>query len=156
MLYSYSVTINILILTHSSDRLECWHTFKGAEINILLLFEFLLQFVPKLERLVVHGKTRKGEEPIFWEHFTDLSDYLIDFVSKMGNLVAFCFTGFDIQPFVLEAVRSRLSEEILPNRPSLWFYFGRVLPNANDPSVPRVHYDEIVNPIDPFNALPMF
>ena len=74
----------------------------------------------------------------------------------MGNLVAFCFTGFDIQPFVQEAVRSRLSAEILPNRPSLWFYFGRVLPNANDPSVPRVHYDEIVNPIDPFNALPMF
>lgn len=71
----------------------------------------------------------------------------------MENLVALCITGFSINPKAIREVNRRIAEDILPVRPSFWFHLGYDAIAANDPSVPRIHY-EIVNPIDNFYTAP--
>ena len=120
-----------------------------------MLFQYLVEFSPKLERLVVHGSSPINDD-ICWEAPIDLGQLLIEFLSKMKCLIIFSFTGYNIQPDVQEAVRAHVAAEIRPDRPSFWFHLGKSLPKANDPDVPRIHYDEIVKPTDPFHALPQF
>ena len=118
------------------NRLECYHTFKGIEMNIIMLFQYLEKFAPKLERLVLHGHTPLLTDDICWESQIDLGQQLIDFLSKMKFLVAFSFTGYNIQPVVQDAVHGHAAAEILPGRPSFWLHLGKSLPKANDPSEP--------------------
>ena len=125
------------------------------EANIVMLFKTLAKIAPKMERLVLHDEYSYFPN-IFWESQTDLGQLIVEFLSKMKNLVAFSFTGYKIEPDVQEAVRGHVATEILPGSPSFWLHLGKSLPEANDPGVPRVHYDEIVHPIDPYYALPKF
>ena len=46
------------------------------------------------------------------------------------------------------------SREIVSQRPFLWIHIGPRLLNATDPSVPKIHYNELVNPFDPYIAPP--
>jgi len=104
---------------------------------------------------VLHGQSLLTDD-ISWKSRINLGQQLIKFLSKMKCLVAFSFTGYTIQPDVQEVVHSHVATEILPSRPSFWYHLGKSLPKANDPDVPRIHYDEIFNPIDPYYALPQF
>ena len=79
------------------NRIECWDAFLGIEANIVMLFESLVKFAPKLERLVLDCYCPLTDD-IFWESQTDLGQQLIEFMSKMKCLVAFSFTGYTIQP----------------------------------------------------------
>lgn len=48
---------------------------------------------------------------------------------------------------VMNAIKSRVEEEVVPERPSLWFHLDRILPKASDQSVPPIHYHQMVNPV---------
>ncbi len=86
-----------------------------------------------------------------------MGDFLFNFISKMELLVALCFTSFRVHPDVFKELNRRVTEEIVPLRPpSFWFHLGPKPPNANDHSVPRIHSDEIVHPIDWFYSPPKF
>ncbi len=103
----------------------------------------------------VSNKTdeRRGTDPhqmILHPHF------LVPFVTKMTRLVCLCLVGFDCDPSEVQQLNQRFTREILPNRPEFWFYVGPQLPEGNDQTVPRVHYDEIICPIDAFRAPPIF
>ena len=79
----------------------------------------------------------------------------MDFATVMERLVALCFLGFRITPNVARKVNRRLMEEVIPLRPSFWFYIETLqtqFPNVNDTRIPRIHHDEIVNPIGGFNT----
>lgn len=85
-----------------------------------------------------------------WDH-ENFQHYLCDFVITMKNLVAFCFVSYTrFNATSLSGLNQKFSEMILLSRPAFWFHFGRHLPLANDPNVPRIHYDEIVCPINHF------
>jgi len=75
------------------------------------------------------------------------------FVKGMPNLIALCLTGFPIDQSELG---DQFTAEIVPDRPDLWFHFGSELPKASDLSIPRIHYDGIVNPINPYYCPPRF
>ena len=78
---------------------------------------------------------------------------LVSFVSQMDHLVALCLSGFRIDPNVILRVERRVAEEVCRERPSFWFYLARGRP-GNDPKIPRIHYDGIVDPIDWYFAPP--
>jgi len=94
--------------------------------------------------------------PPNWEPPLDIVDFLVNFISKMGHLVAFCLTALRLDPSIVEEVKRRVAEEILPDRPSFWLHLDLDLPKENDPSIPRIHYDQIVNPLNYFDAPPSF
>ena len=84
-------------------------------------------------------------------------DYLVSFVSNMNHLVAFCLAGNRIDAGFADLVKQELTNKILPLRPALYFYVGKELDDElKDVIAPRIHYDEMIYPINPFDALPPF
>ncbi len=65
---------------------------------------------------------------------------------KLDHLVALCFAGFRVTPKVVYKVILRVKRE-LPHRQAFWFFLGKNLPKANDLSAPRIHIQEVVEPI---------
>jgi len=126
------------------------NAFSTSQIHDLL--RDLTKTSPRLERLVLIANRHCSQQN--GRNATQLEDFLITFVSKMESLVALCLVGFEMDTTVLEGVKKRLNQEIVSQRPSLWIHIGPKLPNATDPSVPKIHYDEIVNPFDPYFAPP--
>ena len=84
---------------------------------------------------------------------TSLQKSILPFVKETPHLVALCLVGFPIDPVV---VQQQLIKEIVIDRPAFWFHVGPKLPKASDVSIPRVHYEGIVHPNDPFFAPPRF
>ncbi len=85
------------------------------------------------------------------------SEYLVSFVSKMKRLVALCLAGARIDVGFADLVKQELTDKILPLRPALYFYVGKELSDEDrDVSAPRIHFDEMMYPINPFDALPPF
>ena len=89
-------------------------------------------------------------------NYAALEDFLLHFVKEKKKLVTLCLAGFQIDPSTVERVHQRFLKEILPLRPPLWFHLGTELPKVNDTTVPRIHYNGIVNPVDAYFAPPQF
>jgi len=85
----------------------------------------------------------------------ELEEFVVEFAKGMVHLVCLGFFGFRFDSSAAEVIEKRLTEEVVPLRPAFWFHLGRRLPNENDDSVPRVHYEGIVNLCDPcFSIVP--
>jgi len=72
----------------------------------------------------------------------------------MPHLVALCLAGLAIDSNGV--VKRQLIEEVIPERPAFWFHLNRYLPKTNDPSVPKIHYEEIVHPLHAWDSPPRF
>jgi len=83
-----------------------------------------------------------------------LEDLFVGFATEMDRLVALCFAGFKVTPKVVHKVNRRVKREIIPHRPAFWFHLDENLPKANDLSVPRIHIQEVVEPIDVYCPTP--
>ncbi len=115
--------------------------------------------LPYFERLIFKVekgifKVEKGEAQAF-ENFPDFEKLIVKFVKEMTHLVALGLFGFPFDPSAAEEIRRQLTEEVVPHREAFWFHLGDQ-PEENDSSVPRIHYDEIIAPIDSFFAPPKF
>jgi len=86
----------------------------------------------------------------------DLADFLVQFILKMDHLTALCLVFYELDPSLIPQVHQRIVEEILPLRPALWFYLDRKLPNGVEPSVPAVHYRDMVLINNKFDPVPTF
>ena len=105
-----------------------------------------------LERLVLFAQTDPlKRSPDRYDK--QLQDSILPFVKEMPHLVALCLAGFPIDSSVVE---EQFMAEVVPDLPSFWFHLGPTLPKASDISVPRIHHEGIVYPIDPFDAPPHF
>ena len=133
-----------------------WETNDQIDASHLQRFgDALRKCSPGLERLVLINKTDKRHEKN--PHRMILHpNFLVPFVKEMKHLVCLCLVGFDCDPSEVEKLNQRFNGEILIDRPSFWFHVGPKLPEGNDQTVPTVHYDEIVCPIDAFRAPPRF
>ena len=87
-------------------------------------------------------------------YYAPLQDSILLFVKEMPHLVALCLTGFPIDHTFVEQLLSDQTEK--ESRPAFWFHLGPKIPKASDLSIPRIHFDGIVDPIDPFEAPPRF
>jgi len=90
-----------------------------------------------------------------WKSSSQIGDLVVGFATEMDHLVALCLAGFCLNPNAIRQVNRRVKKEILPQRPAFWLYLAGEVPVGNDPKIPRVHYDEIVNPIDGFYSPPL-
>lgn len=61
-----------------------------------------------------------------------------------------------MDPKVAEVIKRRLTEDLLPERPALWIYIDQEFPKATDLFIPKIHFDEIVDPVDRICAPPRF
>lgn len=119
----------------------------------------LLKLSGTLERLVLlynaEGFPVCWDAKECWDCPSNIEHLLVDFAVKMDHLVALCLAGFLIDPKIIGNVYQRVEKEILPLRPSFWFYLAGQRPAENDCSIPRIHYDEVVNPTEGFFAPPL-
>ena len=119
------------------------------DLSNLPFFFRTLKICKNLERVALVTEARKRSSM----YYTPLQDSILPFVKGSPNLAALCLVGFPIDPFV---VQQQLIKEIVPNRPAFWFHLGLELPEASDLSVPRIHFNSIVDPVNPYEAPPHF
>jgi len=107
-------------------------------------------------RDIAHHKMHYKEDDFYYDIYfpvndkplvkcTELEEFIVEFAKGMTHLVCLGFFGFRFHSSAAEEIRRRITEEVVPLRPAFWYHLGRQLPNENDVSVPRVHYEEIVN-----------
>ena len=131
------------------------HKFEGLMLNTVM--NALLE-TKKLERIVLYeemmDKDLGGDGPNRPNPLE--SQELFKFVNDMPHLVCFCFitTIFELERGFLAKLKSKFDEYILPIRPAFWYHVGHSLPEPTNPTVPRIHFDEIVSPIRYFEMLP--
>ena len=107
----------------------------------------------KLERLVLIDA---GTIPLLdWKHPPEFSDFLVDFTAKMTHLTCLCLAFKQMDGVLMKAIKERVEEEVVIERPSLWFHLGWDIPNVSDPGVPAIHYHQMVNPMH-FSTPPFY
>jgi hypothetical protein len=109
--------------------------------------------------LVLYQQESDYRDELEWNpaEFPDVSlqtEFLFSFVDQMEHLIAFCLS-VNINHQVIKVLETRFLQEILPHRPAFWSHLGSSLP-TNDCRVPRVHFDEIISPINYFDSPPKF
>lgn len=146
-MYIYSVKFLFLFI----DRLELIN-FKGS--LLLPLLKSFLTNSPQLERLVLldgdcDASSSEWDRP---DDLSEMADSIVNFALKMPRLVALCINFYHLDWLELnEVVNRRIKEEVLLSKPYFWFYFNwkrRPLPSF--PSVPFIHYHEMVMPSPPW------
>ncbi len=90
-----------------------------------------------------------------WNHPPEFADFLVDFTAKMTHLYCCCITFKQMDANLMKAIKERVEEEVVIERPALWFHLGRDVPDASDPGVPPIHYHQIVEPIS-FTTPPFY
>lgn len=135
------------------NRLE-WKNGLDDNADVLALLRSILERSPRLERLVLYA-VKTNHSSCDRCLIQDLQDYLVTFVKKMPKLVALCMSGFQFND-AIGSVKRQLIDQVLPERPALWFHLDSNHPKENDRSVPWIHNAGIVNPIDWFDAPPIF
>ena len=78
-----------------------------------------------------------------WKHPPEFAD----FTAQMNHLTCCCLTFKQMDIDLMKAIKERVEEQVVMERPSLWFHLGRDLPDASDPGVPSIHYHQMVEPI---------
>jgi len=117
----------------------------------LIAFFKALKRCTTLERIVLYAvKNNLEREPVY---NAPLQDAILPFAKGMYHLVALCLVGLDIDASV---VGVQLTTKIVPDRPAFWFNFSQKLPKASDLSIPRIHYEGILKPNNPYYAPPLF
>jgi len=110
---------------------------------------------PLLERLVVHiegNEGRDGEDDCL---ATKLEETIVEIVEQLQHLVLLVLIGFPMNSKVVRRVNQRLTQDVLPLRPALKFYLDAVtFPDATDPTVPRIHCNEMIHPQEQYYAPP--
>jgi len=98
-----------------------------------------------LERVaLIDGGSEKLPD---WKHPPEFSDFIVGFTKKLTHLTCCCLTFNQLDVDFMKEIKTRVEEEVVTERPSLWFFMGRTLPEASDEGVPAIHYHEMVNPI---------
>ncbi|XP_046443824.1 uncharacterized protein LOC124193876 isoform X3 [Daphnia pulex] len=133
-------------------RLQYAYEYEGEIMPNRAVLNTLLD-CKRLERIVLYEEDGPN---IPWKS-QELQDVLLKFVSSMPNLVCFCFiTASEIEPGTVAELKKKFDELIVPIRPAFWYHVDQSLPRATDPTVPRIHYDQIVSPINYLEMSPEF
>jgi len=88
-----------------------------------------------------------SEKLVAWKHPPEFADFLVGFNAKMTHLTCCCLTFNKLDVDLMKAIKERVEEEVVTDRPSLWFYMDRSLPEASDEGMPSIHYHQMVKPI---------
>jgi len=137
--------LNKLHVVISIFRLEWWHEDEEYPATALLYLKAILKESVNLERLaLIDGGS--------YESFAlspppELANVLVEFTSKMDHLTCCCITFNYRSVDLMKKIKQRVEEEVVTERPSLWFHLDRRIPEASDLGVPWIHYHQIVRPM---------
>lgn len=132
-----------------------WRIGQNDAPHLLILLRTLLKCSSStFQRIVLCGLQLGGTCINDNDEYAELEDFILPFVKGMPHLVALCLIGLPIEP--TELFKRQITEEVLPHRPAFWYYLGESYPKENDPSVPRIHFNDIVYDFDPFYYPPPF
>lgn len=129
------------------------HRMEFTKFSCSLLLPLLKSFFknsPQLERLaLLDGDCEESSSE--WDRPDDLSkmaNFIVQFSSNMPRLVALCINFYHLDWFdLIEEVNWRITEEVLPSKPSFWFYFGPDgRPTPSNSNIPFIHFQEMVSP----------
>jgi len=133
-----------------------WRLSDDRGISSLLhLLEALLESSKNLkyfERLVLMVYSRNRYYA--FDRNAQFEELIVKFAKGMKKLVCLGIFGFPFKRSSVRLIQQKLRKEVLPLRPTFWFRVGNELPVENDTSVPRIHYDEMVRPIDRYHVPP--
>jgi len=108
-----------------------------------LILKALLEKSPLLERLVLIDG---GSDILPLSPPHKFLDHILEFASKMTHMSCFCVTFNQLAVDLMKEIKERVENEVVAERPSLWFHLDRNIPEASDVGVPSIHYHEIVKP----------
>lgn len=132
------------ILFVSKFRLKWNYQYEDFLGTILSLLSAILKESVLLERLVlIDGGPSNSSS---YTYLPGLDDAFVNFAAKMTHMTCCCITSNQIDSDHMKAIKQRVEEEVLPERPSLWFHMGRTVPEASDTTMPPIHYCQIVDP----------
>ena len=131
-----------------SFRLEWNHLEDINPTTVFYILKSLLKGSVQLERLalIVAGP----EELPDWYLSPKSVDFLVEFTAKMTHLTCCCLAFNQLGVKLMKEIKQRIEMEVATERPSLWYHLDRALPEASDPGVPAIHYNQIVYPISYF------
>ncbi len=110
----------------------------------MILLGSLLKCFHVLERLFLFDNAPIQRRELVWNHPTETADVVVQFATKMKRLLAFCVELYQFNPALVDEIRTRIVEEIVPERSHLWFHVDRERPNLAD--VPPIHYFGLIEP----------
>ena len=131
--------------------------FTRYEGLLKLLLESIQRFSPYLERLVLFDTQEwwrsERRKPCTQSNNTkvqsEFSDFVLQFTLKMKHLTALCIFSPSHQLLdgqLMEEIRSRIEENVVPLRPSLWVCMNDNPAEASLPDAPAAHYNEMIDP----------
>jgi len=135
------------------------HEEDGYPTTVLSILKILREKSPLLERLVLIDGGFCSYSLTVNDGFRlelplpslspphKFSELLLEFTSKMTHMTCCCLTFRRLAVNLLKEITERVEEDVVAERPSLWFHLGRNIPKASDAGVPSVHYHEIVEPV---------
>jgi len=123
----------------------------GLDFNdnpIIPMLKSIQQFCPKLERLFLFENTITP-----WNLYPlNLEDFFVQFATSMSCLICCCVEFDHISSSLEERINQLVAEKVAPNRPSLWFRVCDIAPDE-DPTLPLIHYLEIIEKETPLPSL---
>ena len=119
--------------------------------DVLFILKWFKLFAPKVERISLEFMCTVC--PTNNDYL--MVDFLVDFTMEMKHLSCLSLSFGQLDENLIEKVRQRIKKEILPGRPSLWFHLSSEIPDVGDPSVPKVHYVEMID-TNYFDPPPIF
>ena len=125
--------------------LEWDHQEDVYPATALLILKAILEKSPLLERLVLIDGGSDNLPFLSAPH--KFSDHILEFASKMTHMSCFCVTFNQLAVDLMKEIKERVENEVVAERPSLWFHLDRNIPEASDAGVPSVHYHQIVEPV---------
>jgi len=107
---------------------------------------------PKIERINIEMMCEIL--PNDWNY--PLAEFIVQLALELKRLTCLSLTFYELNDRkLIELVHQRMAQEVLPTRPALWFHLDNDFPEASDPSVPAVHYHEMIC-TDDFGPPPKF
>jgi len=131
--------------TLPSFRLRWDHKEDFYPATAFSILKTFLKKSDKLERLTLIDAT--NVEMPDWKNPPEFAEFLVRFTAQMTHLTCCCLSFKQMDINLMKKIKERVEEEVVTERPSLWFHLGRDIPNASDPGVPPIHYHQIVNPL---------
>lgn len=126
-------------------RLEWNHEENVYPETTISILEALLNEAVKLERLaLIDAGSREFPD---WKHPSEFADFVVGFVEIMTHMTCCCLTFKQMDGDLMISIKDRVENEVINDRPLLWFHLDGAIPKASDPGVPSIHYHQIVDPV---------
>jgi hypothetical protein len=132
-----SLCVALPLAANLLDFTLIWRCRSAAGLHTILT---AIEKCPNLRRVLIDPNMRESD-PLFdlpW-----LSDKVLRVINTLNRLNTF-YLLMDVDPFTLDVTTEKIATKILPQRPSLFCYLGKL--SRCLASAPSIHQDQMLFP----------